>query len=111
MIRELAVAASIGVAVLIFTNLILLPIGLSYTGVSAKAAARSLRAEQADASGAARHPMWAFLDRFTQRPWATVAVLAARPVSPNGLVWFLDRNFMNISPWPGANASYGCRLH
>lgn len=25
-----------------------------------------------------------------------VAVLAARPVSPNGLVWFLDRNFMNI---------------
>jgi len=73
-IRELAIAASIGVAVLIFTNLILLPIGLSYTGVSAKAAARSLRAEQADASGAVKHPMWAFLDRFTQRRWATGAV-------------------------------------
>ncbi|MDP2093392.1 MAG: MMPL family transporter [Hydrogenophaga sp.] len=73
-IRELAIAASIGVAVLIFTNLILLPILLSYTGVSSVAAARSLRAEQADASGAAKHPMWAFLDRFTQRPWATVAV-------------------------------------
>ncbi|UJW80532.1 efflux RND transporter permease subunit [Hydrogenophaga sp. SL48] len=73
-IRELAIAASIGVAVLIFTNLILLPILLSYTGVSASAAARSLRAEQADAVGAARHPMWAFLDRFTQRRWATAAV-------------------------------------
>ena len=73
-IRELAIAASIGVAVLIFTNLILLPIGLSYTGVSPVAAVRSLRAEQADAAGAAKHPMWAFLDRFTQRRWATAAV-------------------------------------
>jgi predicted RND superfamily exporter protein len=73
-ISELAVAASIGVAVLIFTNLILLPIGLSYTGVSPAAAARSLRDEQADAAGAARQPLWAFLDRFTRRPWATGAV-------------------------------------
>lgn len=75
-IRELAVAASIGVAVLIFTNLILLPILLSYTGVSARAAARSLRAEEADARGKAKHPLWATLDRFTQPPWATVAVIA-----------------------------------
>src|SRR3990167_3442353 len=74
-IRELAIAASIGVAVLIFTNLILLPILLSYTGVSPAAAARSLRDEQADAAGAARQPLWAFLDRFTRRPWATGAVV------------------------------------
>jgi len=73
-IRELAIAASIGVGVLIFTNLILLPILLSYTGVSMKAARRSLRAEQADASGEAKHPLWAFLDRFTRRGWAAVAV-------------------------------------
>src|ERR671939_1370035 len=51
-IRELAIAASIGVAVLIFTNLILLPILLSYTGVDPRAAARSLRAENADVGGA-----------------------------------------------------------
>ncbi|WP_085316734.1 efflux RND transporter permease subunit [Derxia lacustris] len=76
-IRELAVAASIGVAVLIFTNLILLPILLSYTGVSATAAARSLRAEQADAAGLAKHPAWAALDRFTQRGAATAAVTGA----------------------------------
>ncbi|MFC5697465.1 RND family transporter [Pseudomonas sp. GCM10022186] len=43
MIQGLAIAASIGVAVLIFTNLILLPVLLSYSGVSPRAAARSLR--------------------------------------------------------------------
>jgi predicted RND superfamily exporter protein len=75
-IRELAIAASLGVGVLIFTNLILLPILLSYTGVSPKAAARSLRDEESDARGEARHVLWALLDRFTQRRWATGAVLA-----------------------------------
>src|SRR3954469_6536197 len=38
-IRELAMTASIGVAVLIFTNLLLLPVLLSYVGVSPAAAA------------------------------------------------------------------------
>lgn len=42
-IQDLAVTASIGVAALIFTNLILLPILLSYTGVNAKAAAEAFR--------------------------------------------------------------------
>jgi len=46
MIQGLAIAASIGVGVLIFTNLILLPVLLSYTGVSPRAAQRSLREEQ-----------------------------------------------------------------
>ena len=76
-IRELAIAASIGVAVLIFTNLILLPVLLSYTGVSASAAQRSLRAEQADRQGQARHAMWALLDRFTRQPAAGAALAAA----------------------------------
>ena len=83
-IRELAVAASLGVAVLIFTNLILLPIMLSYTGVSADAAVRSLRAETASAGGASKQPVWAFLDRFTQRRWASVAVLAALAMGVGG---------------------------
>ncbi|ROZ75050.1 RND family transporter [Ramlibacter sp. WS9] len=73
-IRELAVAASTGVAVLVFTNLILLPILLSYTGVSADAARRSLRAEEAQAQGQAKHAVWAFLDGFTQRRWAAATV-------------------------------------
>jgi uncharacterized protein len=84
-IRELAIAASLGVAALIFTNLILLPIMLSYTGVSAKAAVRSLRAENADAAGGDKHPVWAFLDRFTQRKWASIAVATAAVMCIAGL--------------------------
>lgn len=75
-IQDLAITASIGVAVLIFTNLVLLPVLLSYSGVSANAAQRSLLAEQADNSGQARHPLWHFLDRFTTRRWAFGALLA-----------------------------------
>ena len=97
-IRELAIAASIGVAVLIFTNLILLPILLSYTGVSPTAAARSLRAEQADASGAAKHPMWAFLDRFTQRRWATVAVAAGLLMGIGGFAASLQLKIGDLDP-------------
>lgn len=76
-IRELAISASLGVAVLIVTNLILLPMLLSYTGVSGRSAQRSLRAELADLSGQAKHPVWATLDKFTQRRWATVAIVVA----------------------------------
>ncbi len=97
-IRELAVAASIGVAVLIFTNLILLPIGLSYTGVSAKAATRSLRAEQADDTGAAKHPMWALLDRFTQRPWATAAVVAGLLMGAGGFAASTQLKIGDLDP-------------
>src|SRR5512139_4086905 len=45
-IRELAIAATIGVCVLLFTNLVLLPVILSITGVSKTAAARSLKQEE-----------------------------------------------------------------
>ena len=84
-IRELALAASIGVAVLVFTNLILLPVLLSYTGVSQKAAQRSLRAEQADQRGQGKHPVWLALDQLTRKPAATVAVVSG--VALGGLGW------------------------
>src|SRR3546814_18181694 len=48
-IKDLAATASIGVAVLVFTNLLLLPVLLSYFGVSASAAQRSLRDQQRQA--------------------------------------------------------------
>ncbi len=87
-IQDLAVTASIGVAVLIFTNLVLLPILLSYTGVSSEAAQRSLRDEIADGAdaGHVKHPFWAFLDLFTQRKWATIAVLVGTAMGIAGLV-------------------------
>ncbi len=81
-IRELAVAAAIGVAVLIFTNLMLLPILLSYAGVSAEAAHRSFRAES---SGDVRHPLWAWLDRFTRPRWAAAAVAAGSLLLAGGI--------------------------
>ncbi|MCC4118641.1 MMPL family transporter [Aromatoleum toluclasticum] len=86
-IQDLAVTASIGVAVLIFTNLVLLPILLSYTGVSPAAAARSLSAETMEANDGAhaKHPFWAFLDLFTQRKWATIAVAAGVVMGLAGL--------------------------
>tara|TARA_R110001583_G_scaffold78247_1_gene212249 strand:- start:4003 stop:6387 length:2385 start_codon:yes stop_codon:yes gene_type:complete len=74
-IRELAIAASIGVAVLIFTNLILLPILLSYIGVSERAAKRSVANENEDQSHSAEARLWVFLDRFTRRKWAIGAIL------------------------------------
>jgi len=75
-IRQLALVASIGVAILIFTNLILLPTLLSYTGVSLRAAQRSLRAEGMAASKQ-KHALWAALDLFTKRRFASIAVIAA----------------------------------
>ncbi|MNZ29039.1 MMPL family protein [compost metagenome] len=75
-IRELALTASIGVGVLIFTNLILIPVLLSYIGVSPKAAKRSLAVEQADSSHATGFGhIWQALERFTERRWAAGAVL------------------------------------
>jgi len=81
-IQDLALTASIGVAVLIFTNLILLPILLSYTGVSASAAARSLHGEGDHGLGGA----WAWLERFTERRWALGAVIVAAVLSVAGFL-------------------------
>ncbi|MCC6076753.1 RND family transporter [Pseudomonas sp. GCM10022188] len=87
-IQDLAVTASIGVAVLIFTNLVLLPILLSYTGVSPVAAQRSLRAELQEAGDTEhrKHPFWAFLDLFTRTPWAGLAVALGLAMGVFGLM-------------------------
>ena len=50
-IKDLALTASIGVAVLIFTNLLLLPVLLSFFGVSMTAATRSLQEETEENKG------------------------------------------------------------
>lgn len=81
-IRELAVTATLGVAVLILTNLVLLPILLSCLGVSPAAAQRSLRADTAET----RHPLWRLLDTFTRRRCASAAVLAGIGLAAVGYV-------------------------
>jgi hypothetical protein len=74
-IRELAIAATIGVCVLLFTNLVLLPVILSVTGVSKKAAARSLKQEE---QGVGTKGVWAFFNHFAaSKAWAATAVVVA----------------------------------
>ena len=97
-IQELALIASIGVAVLVFTNLILLPILLSYTGVNAAAAQRALRAEAAEEAGHGKHPLWQFLDLFTHRRWAIRAVVIGLILAGGGLALRADLKVGDLDP-------------
>uniref|UniRef100_UPI0035710C5E efflux RND transporter permease subunit n=1 Tax=Marinobacterium nitratireducens TaxID=518897 RepID=UPI0035710C5E len=83
-IKELAITASIGVAVLIFTNLLLMPVALSYSGVSTAAAQRSLRDDRSAAQHRGLGRLWDLLDRFTSRRWATGALLVALLMGAGG---------------------------
>jgi hypothetical protein len=76
-IKDLALTASVGVAVLIFTNLILLPVLLSYVGVSEASARRSLRADAEENRNKGFNRVFALLARFTERRWATGAIVAS----------------------------------
>ena len=99
-IQDLAITASIGVGVLIFTNLVLLPILLSYTGVSMDAAKRSLAAEQSEANDAAhrKHPFWAFLDLFTQPKWAKIALAVTVILGGGGLAVSQNLKIGDLDP-------------
>ena len=94
-IQDLAVIASIGVAVLIFTNLVLLPILLSYTGVSATAADRSLKA---GAPGMPKPRLWVFLDRFTRRRWAGATLIASAVLAVLGFAVSLQLQVGDLDP-------------
>ena len=80
-IKDLALTASIGVAVLIFTNLILLPVLLSYTGVSADGGRAQPASEEKDETrGKGVGALWAWLDRFASGAGRS-ARSACRPCS------------------------------
>ncbi|WP_434106152.1 efflux RND transporter permease subunit [Paraburkholderia caffeinilytica] len=85
-IRDLALTASIGVAVLIFTNLVLLPVLLSFIGVSSTAARRSLNSQKASAQMAGSGAkMFAALEIFATRRWAIGAIAASVVLFAAGL--------------------------
>jgi len=86
-IRELALTASLGVAVLIFTNLMLLPVLLSYVGVSPVAARRSLKDEREETQGRGLSALWRGLDRFTERRFASAAIAVAVLLGGVGFVY------------------------
>jgi len=111
-IQDLAVIASIGVAVLIFTNLVLLPILLSYVGVSARGARRSLQLEALDdhddvtrsgtsATGAhtqRRTRLWSLLDLFTQRGPALAAIVVSLLLAVGGYAVSLNLKIGDLDP-------------
>ena len=85
-IRDLAIMTSIGVTGLIFTKLVLIPVLLSYTGVSPAAARRSVHDAEAEHAGRTfMGRIWAALEMLTQRRWALVAVIAAVVLSAGAL--------------------------
>ena len=96
-IKDLALTASLGVAVLIFTNLILLPVLLSYVGVSPAAAERSQRAGTAP-TGLDR--AFASLARFAERRWATGAIAASAVLL--GVGWLASTHLKIGDLDPGA---------
>ncbi len=97
-IRELALTASLGVATLIFTNLLLLPVLLSYTGVSARAAERSLKEEREETRGQGAGWLWSLLDKFTTRPWALGAVGVSAVLAVGGFAASLQLQIGDLDP-------------
>ena len=98
-IRELVMTASIGVAILIYQVLILLPVVLSFTGVSAKAAKRSLAMEDMDSSAkGAPGALWRFLVRFTERRWAIGSIAVAALITGIGFIISQDLQIGDVDP-------------
>ncbi|MDF2074055.1 MMPL family transporter [Pseudomonas mendocina] len=100
-IQDLAVTATIGVLVLVLTNLVLLPVLLSYTGVSKTAAHREAEAEQRATSDLLheRHALWAFLDRFTQPGrWSNGALIFGAGLALAGFAVSLNLKVGDLDP-------------
>jgi predicted RND superfamily exporter protein len=80
-IRELAIGASLGVAVIILTNLILLPVAISYIGISRRAV------KQARDEAARDHPFWRTLSSFASPKVAPISIAVALLAVGGGL-WY-----------------------
>ncbi|WP_275629583.1 MMPL family transporter [Pseudomonas sp. 273] len=91
-IRGLALSASIGVAVLIFTNLILLPVLLSFTGVSPSAAAHSQQRLQNEPQ------LLRVLARFTEKSRAIVVIAVTVVLTAVGWMVALDIKIGDLDP-------------
>ncbi|WP_372526654.1 efflux RND transporter permease subunit [Piscinibacter sp.] len=97
-IRELAFTTSIGVCILIFTKLLLVPVLLSYLGVSPNAARRSLREDADEAGGKGIGRLWDTLIRFTERRWAIGALSVAALLCAVGVAGSLKLQFGDLDP-------------
>ncbi len=83
-IKDLAMVASIGVALVIFTNLVLLPVLMSYVGVS-RGCVDHVQSKQDS-----KHPLWEWIGGFAHPPLAGIAVGVALLLAAAGFVVGLD---------------------
>ncbi|MFY0642382.1 MAG: RND family transporter [Bermanella sp.] len=79
-IKELAIAASIGVAVIIVTNLLLLPLLMSYVGISRSGINHAQKAEQSEPK------LWKFVANFTHKKVASTAIVVAIVLAIGGVI-------------------------
>lgn len=98
-IRDLAITTSVGVSVLIFTKLVLIPVALSYIGVSPAAARRALADDRDLVQGRGlRARLWIGLDRLTERKGATLAIVAALLLTAFSAVVMRDLRIGDLDP-------------
>ncbi len=96
-IQDLAITASIGVLVLIFTNLILIPVTLSYTGVGRASAERAARPVPEMHE---MHWLWRFLLSFTHPGPAAAAIVVGILMAMGG--WYVAQDLQIGDLDPGA---------
>ncbi|MGB1139936.1 MAG: efflux RND transporter permease subunit [Halioglobus sp.] len=94
-IQDLAITASIGVVVLIFTNLILIPVALSYTGVGKKCAERAAKPPKGPEE---MHVLWRFLLSFTSKGPAAAAIIIGAVLFVGGLIVAQDLQIGDLDP-------------
>jgi predicted RND superfamily exporter protein len=94
-IQDLAVTASIGVLVLIFTNLILTPVVLSYIGCGDKSVELASRPQK---SMEEMHWLWRFLLAFTERRWAITAIVVGIVLAVGGFKVREDLQIGDLDP-------------
>ncbi|MDD5723752.1 MAG: hypothetical protein PHY29_08455, partial [Syntrophales bacterium] len=82
--RDLAMISSVGMGFVFISSFILLPVTLSYTGVSRSAAKRAVRIEEGKNGGTAAGA-WEFLNNFTERRWAVGIVSVAAVLAVVGV--------------------------
>ena len=78
-IQELAIAASVGVAMIIITNLVLVPLVMSYVGISKSGVRHAKNNEQAEPK------LWKLLSKIASKKVAPFAIIAAIIMAAGGI--------------------------
>ncbi|AKU12415.1 putative exporter, RND superfamily protein [Azoarcus sp. CIB] len=97
-IRELAISACVGVLVIIFTKIFLLPVIMSYTGISERGLQhRALKVGEKNKS-LVRRGTGDFLSRLTERRWALGVVLTGLAILAASLYMARDLRIGDLDP-------------